>query len=249
MPSCREVSFSPSLSLSSFTVHDRFAEGMVFSFNYNTLLLVASVLAGLGLVSNSSSTIIASMLVSPIMGPVVAMAYGTTIGDWKMVKRAIRTESLSLLFCVVVGFIIGAITGTTTLAESWPTDEMEVRGTWTNFLVALPVAFFSGLGVAVSLLDEQTSSLVGVSPSKSIPSSNKDSNLTLRAFLNFSYYLRSRSAQVCYPPRSMQAFFLSPALSLTRTLYLLNSPHGMDRPLAMELSLSQALVWRERMKG
>jgi uncharacterized membrane protein len=63
-------------------MHRRFADASEFSFNYNTLLVVASILAGLGLVSNSSTTIIASMLVSPIMGPVVGMAYGATIKDW-----------------------------------------------------------------------------------------------------------------------------------------------------------------------
>jgi uncharacterized hydrophobic protein (TIGR00271 family) len=149
-------------------VHDRFADAVEFSFNYNTLLLVASILAGLGLVSNSSATIIASMLVSPIMGPVVGLAYGTTIHDWKMVKRSIRTECISLIFCILVGAVIGAITGPTSLADDWPTSEMESRGQLDNFLVALPVAFFSGLGVAVSLLDDQTNSLVGVAISASL---------------------------------------------------------------------------------
>jgi uncharacterized hydrophobic protein (TIGR00271 family) len=149
-------------------VHDRFADGVEFSFNYNTLLLVASVLAGLGLVSNSSATIIASMLVSPIMGPVVGLAYGTTIHDWKMVKRSIRTECFSLMFCILVGAVIGAITGKTDLSDDWPTSEMSSRGQLDTFLVALPVAFFSGLGVAVSLLDEQTNSLVGVAISASL---------------------------------------------------------------------------------
>ena len=54
-------------------MHDKFVDGTVFSFNYNTLLLVASVIAGLGLVSNSTASIIASMLVSPIMGPVASI--------------------------------------------------------------------------------------------------------------------------------------------------------------------------------
>jgi Domain of unknown function (DUF389) len=45
---------------------------------------------------------------------------------------------------------------------------MRVRGTDQNFYVALPVAFFSGLGVAVSLLDDQTASLVGVAISASL---------------------------------------------------------------------------------
>jgi len=149
-------------------MHDRFAEGARFSFNYNTLLLVASVIAGLGLVSDSSTIIIASMLVSPIMGPVVALAYGTSIRDWKMVRSAAEVEAISLLFCVAVGAVIGGITGATTLAESWLTSEMYNRATLSNFLVGIPVAFFSGLGVAVSLLDDQTNSLVGVAISASL---------------------------------------------------------------------------------
>ena len=43
-------------------MHDKFLNGTVFNFNYNTLLLVASVIAGLGLVSDSTATVIASML-------------------------------------------------------------------------------------------------------------------------------------------------------------------------------------------
>lgn len=102
------------------------------------------------------------MLVSPIMGPVIGAAYGSTINDWKLVRLSLRNELISLVFCIIVGLVVGAITGVTTLADDWPTDEMRSRATWTNFLVALPVAFFSGLGVAVSLLDDQMSSLVGV---------------------------------------------------------------------------------------
>lgn len=54
------------------------------------------------------------------------------------------------------------------MAESWPNSEQAGRCTWENFFVGLPVAFFSGLGVAVSLLDEQTNSLVGVAISASL---------------------------------------------------------------------------------
>ena len=43
-------------------MHDKFYEGTVFNFNYNTLLIVASVIAALGLVSDSTATVIASML-------------------------------------------------------------------------------------------------------------------------------------------------------------------------------------------
>ena len=149
-------------------MHDRFASEISFTFNYCVLLLVSSVLAGLGLVSNSSTTVIASMLVSPILGPVNGIAYGFTIRDYRMVKRAIRNEVGSLLFCVASGVIIGLVTGPTKLSDTWPTQEMVVRGTWKNFLVGIPVAFFSGLAVGVSLLDDHTSSMVGAAISASL---------------------------------------------------------------------------------
>ena len=56
----------------------------------------------------------------------------------------------------------------TKMAEDWPNAEQAGRCTWTNFFVGLPVAFFSGIGVAVGLLDEQTNSLVGVAISASL---------------------------------------------------------------------------------
>jgi uncharacterized membrane protein len=102
------------------------------------------------------------------MGPVVGLAYGTTINDWKLVRLSLRNECLSILFCIIIGVILAAITGATNLAQDWPTSEMASRTTLQGFLVALPVAFFSGLGVAVSLLDSQTASLVGVAISASL---------------------------------------------------------------------------------
>lgn len=64
--------------------------------------------------------------------------------------------------------MLASFMGHTNLTDDRPTSEMSSRGSLQNFLVALPIAFFSGLGVAVSLLDDQTSSLVGVAISASL---------------------------------------------------------------------------------
>ena len=49
-----------------------------------------------------------------------------------------------------------------------PTSEMFSRGQRETLLAGIPIAFFSGLGVALSVLDDQTSSLVGVAISASL---------------------------------------------------------------------------------
>ena len=173
---------------------------MDFNFNYYSLLMVASVVAALGLAVDSSTTVISSMLLSPIMyvcaaailsacqmhpsdaprahlpqlkchpdrGPVLGMAYGLCIWDLPLIKRSIRNEVISVGICVIFGVIIAACCSWTQMANSWPTEEMLSRGTRTTFLCGIPIAFFSGLGVAVSVLDDQTSSLVGVAISASL---------------------------------------------------------------------------------
>ena len=149
-------------------IHHKISEGARWNFNYCSLLIIASVVAGLGLASDSPSTVVSSMLLSPIMGPVIGMSYGVIIWDVPLIKRSALIESVSIFLCLVLGAVVGLCTLWTDLAESWPTSEMKSRGTRETFLCGIPIAFFSGLGVAMSVLDDQTGSLVGVAISASL---------------------------------------------------------------------------------
>ncbi|KAL9179911.1 hypothetical protein ACHAXT_007881 [Thalassiosira profunda] len=150
-------------------IHDKISQGARWDFNYSCLLFISSVIAGIGLAIDSVTTIISSMLLSPIMGPVIGMSYGLIIWDWPLIKRSARNEILSIVCCIVLGFIIGACCSWTEMAEdTWPTFEMWNRATRKTFLSGIPIAFFSGFGVALSVLDDQTGSLVGVAISASL---------------------------------------------------------------------------------
>ena len=149
-------------------IHNRFMEGSVFSFNYNWLLFISSIIAAIGLGTNSVTIIIASMLVSPLMGPVVGIAYGASIKDFRMVRIAFFTETVSLAVCIGTGALVALCMVPFEVANDWPTDEQLSRANLTSLWSGLPVSFFSGLGVAVSLLDDVTSSLVGVAISASL---------------------------------------------------------------------------------
>lgn len=52
-------------------VREQIAEQAAMTFDYMALLTIASILAGVGLITNNTVVIVASMLVSPIMGPVL----------------------------------------------------------------------------------------------------------------------------------------------------------------------------------
>jgi len=55
-------------------VYNKISKGVDMKFNYLSLLVIASIVAGMGLATNSSTSVISSMLLSPIMGPVIGMS-------------------------------------------------------------------------------------------------------------------------------------------------------------------------------
>ncbi|CAF0763726.1 unnamed protein product [Rotaria sordida] len=144
----------------------------VLSFDFVLLICLASMLAALGLLENSTVIIVASMLVSPLMNPILGFVFGLSVREHSLWRRGLRNELIGLIICISCGFILGLLT---TFAEtkwgastSFPTSEMKSRGDikrlWVGVLIALP----SGAGVALSVLGGNTGSLVGVAISASL---------------------------------------------------------------------------------
>ena len=104
-------------------------EGAAFSFDFFMLIVVASMIACIGLITNSAVIIVASMLVSPMMGPILGFTFGTVVRDLRLVGVGLRSESLALLICVLIGFIGGLFAAPASMRQTpWPTNEMMSRG-------------------------------------------------------------------------------------------------------------------------
>ncbi|XP_052754925.1 uncharacterized protein LOC113521426 [Galleria mellonella] len=141
------------------------------TFDWVFLLLVAAFVAAIGLVEDSTVILVASMLISPLMGPITAGTLGTAVRDRSLQRMGVMHEMLGLFLALVIGFVFGlvicAIDENYGVRE-WPTYEMmsrcEIRSLWVGVLVALP----SGAGVALAVLGEYTASLVGAAISASL---------------------------------------------------------------------------------
>uniref|UniRef100_T1J323 Uncharacterized protein n=1 Tax=Strigamia maritima TaxID=126957 RepID=T1J323_STRMM len=145
--------------------------GANLTFDYIMFVIIASLIAGLGLVENSPVVVVASMLISPIMGPIMAWTFGVVIKDKHLQRVGIKSEIIGLCTCLCTGFVFGCVCGP--LDKVWgfgflPTLEMlsrcKLRTLWVGVLVALP----SGAGVALSILGGNAGSLVGVAISASL---------------------------------------------------------------------------------
>eukprot|EP01001_Neometanema_parovale_P000069 NODE_1006_length_1944_cov_102.019769_g955_i0.p1 GENE.NODE_1006_length_1944_cov_102.019769_g955_i0~~NODE_1006_length_1944_cov_102.019769_g955_i0.p1 ORF type:complete len:521 (+),score=98.20 NODE_1006_length_1944_cov_102.019769_g955_i0:65-1564(+) len=139
-----------------------------WSFDFVALITVAAILAGVALSTNSAVVAVASMLVSPMMGPILCTVLGTIMKDWAMVRMGFKSEIKSLIICVLMGIILSFVMWPFAESYDWPTAEMKGRGEAKGLIIGVIVAIPSGLAVSLSLLGKNANSLVGVAISASL---------------------------------------------------------------------------------
>ncbi|XP_071631041.1 uncharacterized protein [Temnothorax longispinosus] len=152
-------------------VVDGVRSGGDLTFDYISLVLTADCLAALGLVENSATNVVAAMLVSPLMGPVMSLTFGTIIADRDLQLVGLKSLMLGIFLSILFGFIFGLILGTTEMPwgyNDWPTDEMKGRGNYRSLWMGVLWALPSGTGVAVALLQGSNGPLIGVAISASL---------------------------------------------------------------------------------
>lgn len=147
-------------------------------FAFYALLFVASMIATIGLIANSTAVIIGAMLVSPLMTPIFGIALAMLLGDSRLFWRALTAEVLG----VIIAIGIAAVLGLLPLAIE-ATPEMLAR-TKPN-LLDLMVAVFAGFAGTFAVIDERVSpALPGVAIATAIvpPLSNTGLCLSLGAY-------------------------------------------------------------------
>ncbi|XP_057328732.1 uncharacterized protein LOC130669717 isoform X2 [Microplitis mediator] len=152
-------------------VVDGVRSGGDLTFDYILLVVTADCLAALGLVENSATNVVAAMLVSPLMGPVMSLTFGTIIADKDLICVGLKSLLLGIFISILFGFIFGLILGTTEMPwgyNDWPTDEMKGRGNYRSLWMGVLWALPSGTGVAVALLQGSNGPLIGVAISASL---------------------------------------------------------------------------------
>lgn len=117
---------------------DIIRKDMVFK-GYVVWILICSIfIASIGLNVNSTAVVIGAMLISPLMGPILAIGLSLGINDWDMLKKALKNFGVMVVVALITSTLYFLITP---LSEAQP--ELLAR-TKPTFLDAL-IAIFGGL--------------------------------------------------------------------------------------------------------
>ena len=130
-------------------------KGAQLSRNYLILIALSAVVSSIGLLEDNVAVIIGAMVIAPLLGPNIAFALGTTMGDSKLIIQALKALTAGFAVAVLVAIGIGYF---------WPdllySNEVLAR---TNVTFAgASIALASGAAGALSLVTSVSGVLVGV---------------------------------------------------------------------------------------
>lgn len=122
---------------------------------YIAFVVLSTVVAALGMLTDSVAVVVGAMVIAPLLGPNLAFSVGVALGDVSMTGRALLTNIAGLLLAFGLSIGIGYLwTG------SLASDELLARS-GIGF-DGLAIALASGAAAALSLTTGVSSALVGV---------------------------------------------------------------------------------------
>jgi uncharacterized hydrophobic protein (TIGR00341 family) len=123
--------------------------------NYILFVILSSIVVTIGIIKNSSAIVIGGMVIAPLLGPVISLAFGSILGDYKLVKQALFSVFAGVGISLVIAIIAGVILPVPVESEEF-LSRMKV-----DYLDGI-LALASGAAGALSILRGSPSALVGV---------------------------------------------------------------------------------------
>ncbi len=129
--------------------------GAVLDARYALMVTLACGIALLGLLQNSVAVIIGAMLISPLMGPIIALGMSLATFDFASMRRALKTlaAGIALALAIAIGIVL-----VSPLQEATP----EILGRTEPTLFDLLVAVLSGIAGAYATITRKGETIVGV---------------------------------------------------------------------------------------
>ena len=111
--------------------------------------------AAVGLMENNVAVLIGAMVIAPLLGPNMALALGSSLGDVPLMKKALVTGVTGVLLAGLLGVAMGMV---------WNVDPgvPEIHSRTEVGLDSVALALASGAAAALSLTTGLSTTLVGV---------------------------------------------------------------------------------------
>lgn len=124
-------------------IRKRFVNGARLNGNHLCILIVAMVIACIGLDTNSDIAIVGAMLICPLMGSVLAIAYAAATLDRTLARDAAAGLIVQMVFCLITSTLYFNLSPVAGMTQAMADNSSPT--VW-NLILALVGGFAGGLG-------------------------------------------------------------------------------------------------------
>jgi len=122
---------------------------------FMSMVVLSTIVACVGLIKDSPAILIGAMVIAPLLGPNMALALGTTLGEISTIRRAIRSNMVGLCYALVFSIVFGLL-----FVNGEYNDEIYARTS--VGLSDIILALASGAAGAIAITSGVSGTLVGV---------------------------------------------------------------------------------------
>lgn len=126
---------------------DRLILGSTPSQDFFLMVVLSAFTAVFGLIANSAEIILGSMLIAPLLYPILSFSLGLTMSDTSVISRSFWTLLKSLVLAVVASFLIALL-----FSNEYSEITPEIASRTAPSLVYLMVAIVSGFAASFALV-------------------------------------------------------------------------------------------------
>jgi uncharacterized hydrophobic protein (TIGR00341 family) len=136
-------------------LYDQIEKGARLDINYLLLVFLSTIVAAIGLIEDNVAVVVGAMVIAPLLGPNIALAFATSLGDGALFWRSLKTNLSGLALALLIALAIGLI---------WPVnlDNRELMARTDVGMDNVALALASGAAAVLSLATGLSSALVGV---------------------------------------------------------------------------------------
>ncbi|MGW8310633.1 MAG: TIGR00341 family protein [Thiogranum sp.] len=136
-------------------LYHQISRGARLDSTFLVLVALSTIVAAIGLLEDNVAVLVGAMVIAPLLGPNLALAFAATLGDRDLMRDALRTDLVGLGLALLLSVAIGRI---------WPVIDpgAEIITRTDVGFDGVALALASGAAAALSLASGAATALVGV---------------------------------------------------------------------------------------
>ncbi|MBN9656117.1 TIGR00341 family protein [Halobacillus sp. GSS1] len=125
------------------------------TMNYSLLILLSAIVATVGIIKDSEAVVIGAMVIAPMIGPVISVAFFAILGDYKGLGQSAVSSLYGVAIVLFISIAFGFFTDVG-MENAQYLDRTKVT------LIDIPLGVASGAAGALAFLNRLSGNLVGV---------------------------------------------------------------------------------------